>query len=53
MTDDNPFLGQEALTLEELIETTAVDEIDEADIDAAVDWWDENASDLFYGVLES
>lgn len=51
MTTDNalPSFG-EPLSEDELQEFA---EIDPGDVDSAVDWWDDNASTLFFGALEA
>lgn len=51
MTTDTalPDFG-EPLSEDELLEFA---EISNADVDSAVDWWDDNASTLFFGALEA
>ena len=50
MSDDTqlPSFG-EPMPLDDLLDLA---QVDQTDIDSAVDWWDENASELFFGALE-
>ena len=50
MSDDvQPLITGEPMPLDELL---GFADLTEAGVDSAIDWWDENASDLFIGVLE-